>query len=276
MDDGAVEVGRTRRREFPTGRARPGGNVKCVLGVRGSMVETSGSGRSPLRASIEALGVTAIAVVVSVVAGVAFIVPTIALGYDVGTTWVLVGATAAGQVGFLAVGYGFVRRRGVAVGLALPSRRDLLYVAGGVLAALVAAAALSSVLVALDLVPDSVIGEAAATDPTFLLGLAVLSVVLIGPAEELLFRGAIQGRLRERFGPVPAVAGASLLFGSIHLTNYSGSLPSVVAGALLIAGVGAVFGVLYERTGNLAVPVLAHGCYNVVLLLTSYLAATAG
>lgn len=240
------------------------------------MVRTSGRPRSPLRASAEALGVTALAAVISAVAGIAFLVPTIALGYDVGETWVLVGATAAGQAGFLAVGYGFVRRRDVDVTVSVPSRRDLLYVLGGTVAALLAAVALSSVLVVLDLVPDSVIGEAAATDPTFLLALAVLSVVLVAPAEELLFRGAVQGRLRERFGPVPAVAGASLLFGSIHLTNYSGSLPSVVAGALLIAGVGAVFGALYERTGNLAVPVLTHGCYNVVLLLTSYLSATAG
>lgn len=231
--------------------------------------------RAPLSATLEALALTVLAVVISTLAGVVFLVPTIALGYDVRTTWVLVGATAAGQLGFLAVGYAFVRRRDVAVPVDVPSWRELLYVGGGIVTALLAAVALSSVLVALELVPDSVIGEVAARDPAFLLGLAVLSVVLIGPAEELLSRGAIQGCLRERFGPVPAVAGASLLFGSIHLTNYAGSLPSVIAAALLIAAIGAVLGTLYELTGNLAVPILAHACYNVVLLVSSYLAATA-
>lgn len=231
---------------------------------------------SPLRASVEALGVTATAVVISLVAGVAFLVPAIALGYDVGTTWVIVGATGAGQVGFLAVGYAVVRRLDVAVRVVLPSPTELLYAAGGTVAALLAAVVLSSVLVVLDLVPDSVVGDVAAIDPTFLLGLAALSVVIVAPAEELLFRGAIQGRLRERFGPVTAVAVASLLFGSIHLTNFSGSVPNVVAAALMIGCIGAIFGAIYERTGNLAVPIVAHAAYNVLLLVTSYLAATAG
>ena len=37
-----------------------------------------------------------------------------------------------------------------------------------------------------------------------------------------LFRGVIQGRLGRSFGPVAAVVGSSLLFGSIHLGNYTG------------------------------------------------------
>ena len=229
--------------------------------------------RSPVRSVVEAVGLTVVALVISIVAGVAFLVPLFALGYDPGETWVLVGATAAGQVGFLAVAAAFVRRRGVAVPVDRTSARDLAAVALGVVAALGTAIVLSYALVLLDLVPDSVIGDAAAADPALFLALAVVAVVLVAPAEELLFRGAIQGRLRERFGPVPAVAAASLLFGSLHLANYSGSLPSIVAGALLIAAVGAVFGTVYELTDNLVVPVLVHGCYNAVLLLTSYLAA---
>ncbi|MFC7137901.1 type II CAAX prenyl endopeptidase Rce1 family protein [Halobaculum litoreum] len=80
------------------------------------------------------------------------------------------------------------------------------------------------------------------------------------------------GRLRRAFGPVGAVAGASLLFGSLHLANYTGALAAVVVGVLLIAVVGSVFGALYERTGNLATAVIAHGVYNAVLFLGSYVA----
>lgn len=217
---------------------------------------------------------TLLALAISIAAGVAFLVPAISLGYDLETTWVLAGATAAGQVGFFAVASGFVRRRRVTVPLSVPSRTDARYVVVGTVAALVAATGLSYALVLLDLVPDSVIGEAATADPTFLVALAVLSLVLVAPAEELLFRGAVQGRLRERFGPVPAIVAASLLFGSLHLANYSGSVPSVIAGALLIAAVGSIFGAVYERTENLVVPILVHGCYNATLLLTSYLATT--
>lgn len=238
------------------------------------MRSSSGRSGSPARALLEAAGVTLLALTISIAAGVAFLVPAISLDYDLEATWVLVGATAAGQVGFFAVAYGFVRRRRVTVPLSVPSRTDARYVVAGTVAALVAATGLSYALVLLDLVPDSVIGEAATADPTFLVALAVLSLVLVAPAEELLFRGAVQGRLRERFGPVPAIVAASLLFGSLHLANYSGSVPSVLAGALLIAAVGSIFGAVYERTENLVVPILVHGCYNATLLLTSYLATT--
>lgn len=101
-------------------------------------------------------------------------------------------------------------------------------------------------------------------------------MILVAPVEEFLFRGVIQGRLRGRFGPVAAIAGSSLLFGALHLSNYTGSILPIVSGALLITTVGAVFGALYERTGNLAVPVLVHAIYNVILLTISYVALVYG
>jgi len=149
-----------------------------------------------------------------------------------------------------------------------------LVVASAAGVAFVVGVALSTLLWLLDLVPEPVLGAVGAVDPTFLLAMAVLSVVLIAPAEELLFRGAVQGRLRERFGAVPAVAGASLLFGSMHLVNFTGALAPTVATILLLAVVGAVYGAVYERTGNLVVPIAVHATYNVVLLAGTYLGWT--
>jgi len=220
---------------------------------------------------LELFGLTVLAFLVSLAAGVTFIVPMFVLGYDLAGTAVLLGATAAGQLAFLAVGYAYVRVRGVPVPVRRPDRDDLVAILGGTVLALVTATGLSVLLSMLDLVPDSVIGDVVETDPTFLLGLAALSVVLVAPAEELLFRGAIQGRLRQRVGPIPAVLGASLLFGSMHLSNYSGAFATVVAGALLITAVGSILGALYEYTDNLVVPVVTHAAYNVVLMLLAYL-----
>lgn len=220
---------------------------------------------------LESISLTIAAFIVSLVAGVAFIVPMFVLGYDLEATAVLLGATAVGQVAFLVVGYAYVRVRDVPVPVDVPSRSDVLAVLGGTTVALVLATGLSALLLVLDLLPESVIGEIAVSDPVFLLGLAALSVVIVAPAEELLFRGAIQGRLRDRFGPVPAILGSSLLFGSLHLANYTGSFRRVFAGALLIVVVGTVFGTVYEYTGNLAVPIVTHATYNVVLLVIAYL-----
>ncbi|WP_255152888.1 CPBP family intramembrane glutamic endopeptidase [Halorarius halobius] len=224
-----------------------------------------------VRPVAELVGLTIVAFLISVVAGVAFIVPMLVLGYGIETTIVLIGSTAAGQVAFLVVGYAYCRLRGVSVTIARPSGRQLLVVLGGTVAALVVATVLSVLLTVLDLLPQSVIGDIATRNPTFLLGLAALSVVLVAPAEEWLFRGVIQGRLRQRVGPVPAIAGSSLLFGSMHLANYSGALLPVFAGAALIVVVGCVFGALYEYTGNLTVPIVTHATYNVVLMGLSYL-----
>ncbi|SFS11594.1 hypothetical protein SAMN05216559_3902 [Halomicrobium zhouii] len=235
------------------------------------MANTAARGADWALPVLELFGLTVLAFLVSLVAGVAFIVPMFVLGYDLAGTAVLLGATAAGQVAFLVVGYAYVRVRDVSVPVRRPSGRDLVVILAGVVLALVIATGLSVLLSVLGLVPDSVVGDVAATDPTFLLGLAALSVVLVAPAEELLFRGAIQGRLRQRVGPIPAVLGASLLFGSMHLANYSGALASVVAGALLITAVGCVFGAVYEYTDNLVVPVVAHAVYNVVLMVVAYL-----
>jgi hypothetical protein len=211
----------------------------------------------------------------SIVAGVVFVVPLVALGYDIQTTPVLVGATAVGQLAMFGLGSGYGRYRNVSIPIGVPSLPQVGSAAAGVLAAIVVAVGVSLLLTTLGLLPQSVIGDTATADPTFLLGLAALSVLVVAPVEEFVFRGVVQGTLRSQFGPVPAVVGASLLFGSLHLANYSGNPVAVVAGALLIAAVGTVFGALYERTGNLVVPVMAHAVYNVVLLVSSYRALTA-
>lgn len=227
------------------------------------------------RALLELVALTVGIFLVSLVAGVAFIVPVLALGYGIETTLVLVGSTAVGQLAMFGLGYAYRRYRDVSVPIALPSLFQFGYVVGGVVVAIALAIGLSVLLTTLGLLPGSVISDTATTNPTFLLGLAALSVIVVAPVEEFVFRGVVQGRLRARFGAVPSIIGASLLFGSLHLANYSGNPVSIVAGALMIAAVGTVFGVVYERTGNLLVPVLVHAIYNVILLVSSYLSITA-
>lgn len=224
-----------------------------------------------LRAIGVGFGLTVAAILVSLLGGVAFAVPIVLLDFDISSTPVFLVLTAAGQLGFLIVAYAYARRRGLRIRIAILDRREVGFVVGGTIAALVIASALAYLLEVLGLVPGSAIEEITAENPNVLLGLAVLSVILIAPVEEFLFRGVVQGRLRESFGPVGAIVGASLLFGSVHLANYTGALNSVVAGALLIAGSGAVLGVLYELTRNLSVPIVTHALYNVILLVSSYL-----
>ncbi|WP_226013229.1 CPBP family intramembrane glutamic endopeptidase [Halomicrobium salinisoli] len=237
---------------------------------------TAEANSAPAQAVLEAIGLTLLAVLIGIVAGVVFVVPLIVLDYAIEARPVTVAGLVGTQLGFLIAGYLYSRYRDVPIPIERPSRSDLAYIGGGVGVALVAAITLSVALQWLDLLPGSVIEDMAATDPTLLLVLAVLSLVLVAPAEELLFRGAIQGRLRTVFGPVTAVAVASLVFGALHLTNYTGRVGPIVAGALLISVVGTVFGALYELTGSLTVPIVAHGVYNAILMSVSYVSVVSG
>jgi len=221
---------------------------------------------------LEAIGITLLAFIASVFVGVVFLIPLLGLGYGLDSMLVILGVAVLGQVGFLVVAYLYIRSREIKVPIDIPSKSDLKYLSVGTISALLTAAVLSRILSLLNLMPESVIEDIASTDPSFLLALAFLSVVLIAPAEELLFRGAIQGRLRECLGVLPSVIGASILFGSLHLGNYTGEIYPIISAVLLIAVIGGILGVLYERTRNLTVPIAVHAIYNVFFLLISYLA----
>jgi len=108
----------------------------------------------------------------------------------------------------------------------------------------------------------------AAGDPVaYYLAMIAVSVLVVGPAEELLFRGAIQGGLRRSFGAAPAILVASVLFGLLH-AGVDGTLAEQLAYISVAAILGVLLGVLYERTENILVPALAHGLYNAIIFTT--------
>ena len=251
------------------------GNTEHLNTTDQALEATDGSvgRRGQLRAVGVAIGLLIAGLVISLVFGVVFTIPLILFGGDLSGSVTFLALVAVGQVAFLAVGGVYVWRFDK-VTIQWPTRRDLGYTGGGVLAALGLVFSISVAAASAGVAPrGSVFDAPIAQDPTVALGLAVLSIVLVAPAEELLFRGAIQGRLRRVFSPVGAVVGASLIFGSIHFINFTGSIVGAIVGMGVITVAGTVFGSIYERTGNLAVPILAHGAYNTVLLIGTFLTA---
>jgi len=102
-------------------------------------------------------------------------------------------------------------------------------------------------------------------DPVvYYLAMIAVSLAVVGPVEELLFRGVVQGGVRRAFDAVPAVLIASLAFGLIHLPSVSGTTVEqwVYVGVVIV--LGSVLGALYEWTDNVVVPGLVHGIYNAV------------
>jgi uncharacterized protein len=229
------------------------------------------TGRKKIRAVAVAIGLTLLALLLSAIVGLIFAIPLFVLGFEFESTAVLITLLLGGQLGFFGAGYLYVRRYGLPVNIARPNRGDLSYAVGGTIGALVFATVAGVVMELLGLTPESALEGFITVDPLVLIWLAFLSIFVVAPAEEYLFRGVIQGRLRNTFTPAGAILAASLLFGSMHFGNWVGSLATIVGWALLIAGVGVIMGILYERTNNLVVPIIAHAAYNFFLFTVGYL-----
>ena len=159
-----------------------------------------------------------------------------------------------------------------------PSLRDLLWTVATTIGLFAALAALLVIVQQLGLSPtEHSVAEAGQQNPEILLPLIPLSVLITGPAEELLYRGVIQTRLRESFGTVAAVALASVVFAVVHAPAYglgAGLGPDLLTTLVILFILGAFLGAAYEYTGNLVVPAVAHGLYNAVVFGTQYATAT--
>ena len=199
-------------------------------------------------------------------------------GVDLGLVEALVAGAVLSQVGFAATAISYVglTGRGLAYLRArVPTRRDVLWVVGAYLLAIAAAVA-GAVLATLTSAPtaNNQAAEMGVEQPEALLLLIPISLLFIGPGEELLFRGAVQSRIREAFGPWVAVPVASALFAGLHVVALTGGLSGRLVSIGLLFLPSLVLGAAYERTGNLVVTALVHGAYDATLFGMLYLVVT--
>jgi len=230
-----------------------------------------------LRALVVAMVVAGLGLGAGIVLVVGLSVLLTVLGFDPSPLLLLVVSLVSIQgVAFGGVALAYLRVRGrpvASVGLRLPSVRDLLIVVGGYAAAFVAAIS-GAIIISVTGAPagENQVSEFATADPSVLLWLVPASFLLIGPGEELLFRGIVQGRLRETFDRVPGVVLASALFAGIHYAALTGGAGGRLVTVTVLFFPALVFGSVYELTDNLVVPALVHGAYNATLFALAYLA----
>jgi len=182
-------------------------------------------------------------------------------------------------VAFLGVGYLYLRKRGIPVrslGLRVPSIKEFGIVIGALVLSFVYLIGVSQLLAATgtDAAENQITGMAM-ENPEIVLYLLPGSFLLIGPGEELLFRGVVQNRIREAFSPVPGVIIASVIFAAIHVSSLVASNPSAILVTIgILMGPSLILGGIYEYTRNLVVPIIVHGTYNAIIFLSLYLVAT--
>lgn len=98
----------------------------------------------------------------------------------------------------------------------------------------------------------------------------LVALVLVGPAEELLYRGIVQSLLVDSLGTVAGIGAMAALFGTVHYPSYGADSPldvdrGVVIGCLSTGLVGAGLGALFVVTGSLLAPIVTHSLYDAAL-----------
>jgi len=145
----------------------------------------------------------------------------------------------------------------------VPDLRDAVWVVVGWVLMYVGVIAVSIAASAAGVTPArNSIADVGAQDPTVFLVLIPAAILIIGPFEELLYRGVIQERLTEAFTPYAAIALASIVFGLAHATSFVGSSSGLVVSLAAIAVIAVVPAVSYQQTRNLVVPALIHGLFD--------------
>lgn len=183
--------------------------------------------------------------------------------------------TAAQFVGFLLAGFAYLWWRDTDLfDFGFPSLRGLAWIVGGFVAlyGLNLVVSVAFQWFGVEVATNRVV-EQGQQDPTRFLLLIPVTILFVAPAEELLYRGIIQGLFRRAYGVVPGVVFASLLFGFGHWLALIGSGSGKVSYVVMAALLGLVLGALYEFSENLLVPIAVHGLYNALLFVGQYLVA---
>lgn len=94
----------------------------------------------------------------------------------------------------------------------------------------------------------------------FWLGMTCIGIiVVVAPAEEVLFRGFVQNSLDAHYGNVAGLLAASVVFGLAHLNPLVG-VPHTIGGVVL--------GLLFQRLGRrLTGPIVAHATYDCLIFI---------
>ena len=123
--------------------------------------------------------------------------------------------------------------------------------------------------------PENGVLQPAARICTFL-----VSMAMVGVAEEFIFRGVIAQTLLERYGTAragvwKACLVSGVLFGAAHLSNLLGSAPfGVLMQCVFAASLGVMLAAIYFRTGNLWVTVFLHSAMDIASMLIGGLYGT--
>ncbi len=94
-----------------------------------------------------------------------------------------------------------------------------------------------------------------------LAGISLLLLFIIGPAEEIFWRGFVQRRLCRKYGLLAGFIAAVAFYTLVHIWSFNFML---IAAAAICGG---FWGLLYMGTGNLWTCIISHAVWDVVIFI---------
>jgi len=102
---------------------------------------------------------------------------------------------------------------------------------------------------------------------TYIIKIALLLIFIIGPGEEILWRGYIQRTLGRYSGPTIALVVTSILYALIHIASMN---PLLVFAALFG---GLFWGMLYIWKKSILINIISHIAWDILIFIVSPFAA---
>jgi CAAX protease family protein len=93
--------------------------------------------------------------------------------------------------------------------------------------------------------------------------IAAALALVIGPGEELFWRGLVQRNLERKFGRVRGTLIASSIYGAVHLVSENLTLTGAAATA------GLFWGVLYARDQRISPLIISHVTWDIWIFLVA-------
>ncbi|WP_123620202.1 CPBP family intramembrane glutamic endopeptidase [Halorubrum sp. CSM-61] len=187
-------------------------------------------------------------------------------------------------VAFVGVSLGYLRWRGLNrgeivayLGVRRPSVVESVIALLGPILVVVTALTVSSLVLFFGTEPAQNQGaQMTLENPSIIPVMIAAMLLVVGPCEEILFRGVIQSRARETLSAVPAILLAAAVFAPAHVVSLTGGASAVVTSISILFVPSLIFGAVYEYTENLVVVAVMHGLYNSLLLTIGYIVITYG
>lgn len=179
-------------------------------------------------------------------------------------------------LGFVAATVGFLLMTGRQLGyldIAMPDRRAIGWAGGGIVVVIATAILMGLVysLIGVEGAEHEMSRRAREQGAAVLLIGMPLTLLVTAVGEELLYRNGVQKYLTEQFAPMVAIVLTSILFAVAHLPALTAvGAAGLVATLSMIFVLSVIIGIIYERTGNVIVPIVVHGTYNVFVFLLWY------